>query len=93
MGKARNNGRNTIVNLETLCLDCGRKGFATSTINNKGYYETYDEECPVCKRTTKHIKCKSLEVLKSKLEFCDREYGINQIVLEVLNQDKKEKTI
>lgn len=89
MGKARHNGKNTMVNLETLCLDCGRKGFAISAINSREYYEVYSDECPICKRNTKHIKCKNLDELKSKLEFCDREYGINNLVLDAMKNDKQ----
>ena len=89
MGKARHNGKGQIANLETLCLDCGTKGFATTTINSRGYYEVYSDECPICKRSTKHIKCKNLDELKSKLEFCDREYGINNLVLDAMKSDKQ----
>lgn len=89
MGKTKNN----ISNLETLCLDCGRRSFSKSLINDKGYYEIYEDNCISCKRITKHIKCKSLEKLKSKLEFCDREYGINNIVLNALNINKEKQKI
>ena len=89
MGKARHNGKNTFVNLETLCLDCGMKGYTKSSIINRGYYEAYDDECPICKRKTKHIKCKNLDELKSKLEFCDREYGINSLILETMKSNKQ----
>ena len=88
MGKARHNGKGQIVNLETLCLDCGTIGFQTSTINNRGYYEVYDEICPKCSRVTKHIKCKNLDELKAKLEFGNRDYGINELVLDAINLNK-----
>lgn len=93
MAKTRHNGKNAISNLETLCLDCGRRGFSKSAISSRGYYEVYDDNCLECKKITKHIKCKSLEELKAKLEFCDREYGINNIVLNAININKEKQKI
>ena len=48
-------------------------------------YEVYEDKCMNCLKVTKHIKCKSIEKLKAELEFCDRNYGINDIVLNAIN--------
>ena len=90
MAKARHNSRNTNINLETLCLDCGKRGFVTSPVQ-KGYYEVYEDKCMNCLKVTKHIKCKSIEKLKAELEFCDRNYGINDIVLNAININNTNK--
>ncbi len=93
MGKSRSNNKSKMVNFETLCLDCGTIGFTVATNIDKKYYSVFETECPICKKTTKHIKCRNLDTLKAELEFEDKDFGINQIILDVMNSKNKEKQL
>lgn len=90
MGKSRVDNKNKVVNIETLCLECGKNGFASSKLVGHNYYDIYEDDCYDCQKRTLHIKCKSLDELKAKLLFKLDITEEEQNILNLLDS-KKEK--
>lgn len=86
--KSRRNNKNKKVTLETLCLECGKNGY-TETILSGFEYDLYEDECINCNKKTLHIKCKSLDELKSKLQFKPKLTELDNKVLDIMEENKR----
>lgn len=90
MGKARCNPGNHYYKLDAMCLDCSTRSIVKRNNFKNGWYQIEDEICPICLKQTKHVICKNLDELKSKLQFELDLTEEEEMILQIM-KDKKDK--
>ena len=69
---------------DLICSKCGFKVTIFRKSNNlRETYHIKDLYCCNCKKTTKHIEVKDLDILKKKIEFQEESSEMEQLVYKL----------
>ena len=79
---------------DLICSECGNLFRIPRHADKlKEKYHIKDIYCPVCKKVTKHVEVKNLDVVKKELEFKDELTETEQLVYNLIHKDEKSKKL
>lgn len=79
---------------DLICSECGNEFKIPRRSNNlRERYHIKDLYCANCKKVTKHIEVKNLDIIKKELEFKENLSEIEKLVYNLTHKDEKSKKL